>query len=86
MTHRKLVLAAVALILGVVGSVAWYVAEESAARRAVRDERQPPALAPSAVERPTSSKSHPTGAPRLNRLLARRAAADCPCQDAAAHG
>ncbi len=82
MSHRKLVMAAVALILGVVGSVAWYLAEEAAERRAVRDERQLPASSPSVGERPTSSAWRPAGSMRL----ARRVAADCPCQDASAHG
>ncbi len=85
MSQRKLVLAAVALILGVVGSVAWYLAEEAAERRAVRDERQLPTAAPAAFERPTSD-ARPARALRLGRQLARQVAADCPCRDAAAHG
>lgn len=87
MSNRKLVLAAVALILGVVASVSWYLAAEAAARRAVRDERQPPLSGPSLSQRSTGALRAYLGASpgtypgqRVGLVLARRVAEACPCR------
>lgn len=76
MSNRKLVLSALALILGVIGSVAWYLFADAAEQRALREERRPPVVSPSLTERPTSVLR---GANGRQLLLGAALVSDCPC-------
>lgn len=80
MSNRKLVLSALALILGVVGSVAWYLCAEAAEQRALREERRPPVAGPEVSEHSTSAV-RALGGRRL--VYDGELASDCPCRDSA---
>lgn len=79
MSNRNLVLAALALIVGVVASVAWYVAGDVAARRAEQDERRPPIASPELMHGATSSLDRARAEAFARRGLA--LPQDCSCRD-----
>ena len=80
MSNRNLVLAALALIIGVVASVAWYVVGDAAARRAEQDERRPPIASPELMHGATSSLDRARAEAFARRGLALPHA--CPGRDA----